>query len=110
MRGKADLVIESDMGNEIIDYKTGGAQEAQLDYYSIILFGDETKAEKTIFNVIKGDMKAPDKVELTKEGLKENILEFLDNPFYIRNEKKNICENNGHSCEYIDICGKKRDL
>ena len=110
LRGKADLVIESDMGNEIIDYKTGGAQEAQLDYYSIILFGDETKAEKTIFNVIKGDMKAPDKVELTKEGLKENILEFLDNPFYIRNEKKNICENNGHSCEYIDICGKKRDL
>ena len=110
LRGKADLVIESDMGNEIIDYKTGGAQEAQLDYYSIILFGDETKAEKTIFNVIKGDMKAPDKVELTKEGLKENILEFLDNPFYIRNEKKNVCENNGHSCEYIDICGKKRDL
>lgn len=110
LRGKADLVIESDMGNEIIDYKTGGAQEAQLDYYSIILFGDETKAEKTIFNVIKGDMKAPNKVELTKEGLKENILEVLDNPFYIRNEKKNICENNGHSCEYIDICGKKRDL
>lgn len=110
LRGKADLVIESDIGNEIIDYKTGGAQEAQLDYYSIILFGDETKAEKTIFNVIKGDMKAPDKVELTKEGLKENILEFLDNPFYIRNEKKNVCENNGHSCEYIDICGKKRDL
>lgn len=110
LRGKADLVIESDMGNEIIDYKTGGAQEAQLDYYSIILFGDETKAEKTIFNVIKGDMKAPNKVELTKEGLKENILEFLDNPFYIRNEKKNVCENNGHSCEYIDICGKKRDL
>jgi hypothetical protein len=110
LRGKADLVIESDMRNEIIDYKTGGAQEAQLDYYSIILFGDETKAEKTIFNVIKGDMKAPDKVELTKEGLKENILEFLDNPFYIRNEKKNVCENNGHSCEYIDICGKKRDL
>ena len=110
LRGKADLVIESDMGNEIIDYKTGGAQEAQLDYYSIILFGDETKAEKTIFNVIKGDMKAPDKVELTKEGLKENILEFLDNPFYIRNKKKNVCENNGHSCEYIDICGKKRDL
>lgn len=110
LRGKADLVIESDMGNEIIDYKTGGAQEAQLDYYSIILFSDETKAEKTIFNVIKGDMKAPNKVELTKEGLKENILEFLDNPFYIRNEKKNVCENNGHSCEYIDICGKKRDL
>ena len=110
LRGKADLVIESDMGNEIIDYKTGGAQEAQLDYYSIILFDDETKAEKTIFNVIKGDMKAPDKVELTKEGLKENILEFLDNPFYIRSERKNICENNGHSCEYIDICGKKRDL
>ena len=110
LRGKADLVIESDMGNEIIDYKTGGAQEAQLDYYSIILFGDETKAEKTIFNVIKGDMKAPNKVELTKEGLKENILEFLDNPFYIRSERKNICENNGHSCEYIDICGKKRDL
>lgn len=109
LRGKADLVIESDMGNEIIDYKTGGAQEAQLDYYSIILFGDD-KAEKTIFNVIKGDMKAPDKVELTKEGLKENILEFLDNPFYIRNKKKNVCENNGHSCEYIDICGKKRDL
>lgn len=110
LKGKADLVIESDMGNEIIDYKTGGAQEAQLDYYSIILFGDETKAEKTIFNVIKGKMKAPDKVELTKEGLKENILEFLDNPFYIRSERKNICEINGNICEYIDICGKKRDL
>ena len=110
LRGKADLVIESDIGNEIIDYKTGGSKETQLDYYSIILFGDETKAEKSIFNVIKGEIKIAEKIELTKEELKENILEFIDNPFYIRSEKKNVCEINGNICEYIDICGKKRDL
>ena len=27
LKGKADLVIESDIGNEIIDYKTGGSQK-----------------------------------------------------------------------------------
>lgn len=110
LKGKADLVIESDIGNEIIDYKTGGSQKNQLDYYSIILFGDETRAEKAIFNVLKGEIQESNKISLTKEELKENIIDFLNNQVYVRSEKKSVCENNGHSCEYIDICGKKRDL
>ena len=110
LKGKADLVIESDIGNEIIDYKTGGSQKNQLDYYSIILFGDETRAEKAIFNVLKGEIQESNKISLTKEELKENIIDFLNNRVYVRSEKKSVCENNGHSCEYIDICGKKRDL
>lgn len=110
LKGKADLVIESEIGNEIIDYKTGGSQKNQLDYYSIILFGDENKSEKAIFNVLDGKIDKSKKIELTKEILEENIKNFLEDPFYTRTEKKSICENNGNICEYIDICGKKRSL
>ena len=110
LRGKADLVIESETGNEIIDYKTGGSQKNQLDYYSIILFGDENKSEKSIFNVLDGKIEKSEKIELTKELLQENIINFLESSFYLRSEKKSVCENNGNVCEYIDICGKKRNL
>lgn len=110
LKGKADLVIESEAGNEIIDYKTGGSQKNQLDYYSIILFGDEDKSEKSIFNVLDGKIEKSEKIELTKELLQENIINFLESSFYLRSEKKSVCENNGNVCEYIDICGKKRNL
>lgn len=110
LKGKADLVIESEAGNEIIDYKTGGSQKNQLDYYSIILFGDENKSEKSIFNILDGKIEKSEKIELTKELLQENIINFLESSFYLRSEKKSVCENNENVCEYIDICGKKRNL
>ena len=49
LKGKADLVIESDIGNEIIDYKTGGSQKNQL--IITLLFYLEMKLEqrKTYF-------------------------------------------------------------
>lgn len=104
LRGVADLVIESEIGNEIIDYKTGGANKEQLDYYSIILYEDEKKAQKFIFNVWKGNIEVHEEIKLTKEGLKEDIIDFLKSSEYSLAEKTGTCS----SCEYIKICGRGR--
>lgn len=104
LRGVADLVIESEIGNEIIDYKTGGANKEQLDYYSIILYEDEKKAQKYIFNVWKGNIEVHEEIKLTKEGLKEDIIDFLKSSEYSLAEKTGTCS----SCEYIKICGRGR--
>ena len=104
LRGVADLVIESEIGNEIIDYKTGGANKEQLDYYSIILYEDEKKAQKSIFNVWKGSIEAHEEIKLTKEALKEDIIDFLKSNEYSLAEKTTVC----NSCEYIKICGRGR--
>ena len=89
---------------EIIDYKTGGANKEQLDYYSIILYEDEKKAQKSIFNVWKGSIEAHEEIKLTKEALKEDIIDFLKSNEYSLAEKTTVC----NSCEYIKICGRGR--
>lgn len=105
LKGRADLVIESDMGNEIIDYKTGSKKDGQLDYYTIILYGESGLAKKLVFNAWKGQIEREDKVILTREKLEENIKNFVISQEYVRAEKKNICRE----CEYYNICGRGRE-
>ncbi|MGL5429076.1 MAG: PD-(D/E)XK nuclease family protein, partial [Cetobacterium sp.] len=40
LSGRVDLVIETTTNNHIIDFKTGSKIDNQLDFYSIMLYGD----------------------------------------------------------------------
>lgn len=102
LRGRADLVIESDIGNEIIDYKTGNAQKNQLDYYTIILYGEEGRARKRVFNAWKGKSELENKISLTREQLEESIKAFVQESSYLRAKMKAPCS----TCEYYNICGR----
>lgn len=105
LKGRADLVIESEIGNEIIDYKTGNKKDGQLDYYSIILYGESGQARKMVFNAWKGKIEKEEKVTLTREELEENLKSFVESTEYKRTEKKGTCS----SCEYHIICGRGRN-
>lgn len=105
LKGRADLVIESEVGNEIIDYKTGNKKDGQLDYYTIILYGESGQAKKLVFNAWKGKIEREDKVILTREKLEESIKNFVDSQDYVRAEKKAPCT----TCEYYNICGRGRE-
>ena len=105
LKGRADLVIESEIDNEIIDYKTGNKKDGQLDYYSIILYGESGQARKMVFNAWKGKIEKEEKVTLTREELEENLKSFVESTEYKRMEKKGTCS----SCEYHIICGRGRN-
>ncbi|WP_291255211.1 PD-(D/E)XK nuclease family protein [Fusobacterium sp.] len=105
LRGRADLVIESELGNEIIDYKTGSKKDGQLDYYTIILYGESGQAKKLVFNAWSGKIEREDKVILTRERLEEEIESFVKASEYMRAEKQSTCQ----MCEYYNICGRGRE-
>lgn len=105
LKGRADLIIESDLGNEIIDYKTGNKKDGQLDYYTIILYGESGQAKKMVFNAWKGKIEREDKIVLTREQLEERIKIFVESKEYMRAEKKAPCV----TCEYYNICGRGRN-
>ena len=68
------------------------------------MYEDEKKAQKYIFNVWKGNIEVHEEIKLTKEELKENIIDFLKSNEYSLAEKNSVCS----SCEYIKICGRGR--
>lgn len=100
--GRADLVVNSDKNNYIIDYKTGSTTDGQLDIYSIIMCGDSEGAKKFIYNVIKGEFKALEEKrdKISKEVLNEIFRKFIENENFEKREKS--CGN----CEYKNICRK----
>lgn len=102
--GRVDFILESLGENLILDFKTGKKQDKQLDFYSILLYGDENKATKGIYNVFNGELEYSEKVELTRESLKESIINFLKKDTYSLSEKKSSCMY----CEYMNIC--RRDF
>ena len=104
LTGRADLIIETPLGNSIIDYKTGNSSNGQLDYYSIILYGDENSTDKAFFNVWSGEYKKITKPELTKSEMEEVLGQFSDIDYYLPAEKKSTCS----SCEYAKICRRER--
>lgn len=103
--GRVDLLIESQGGNCIIDYKTGSKNDKQLDFYSIMLYGSEEASEKGIFNVISGKTEWYDsqKKALTAEDMREGLENFLNENYYRLAEKKSICTY----CAYINICRRE---
>ncbi len=106
LNGKVDLLIESQNRKVIIDYKTGKAKEGQLDFYSILLFGNSEAAEKIIFNAFEGKFESDEKERkkrLTCESLKESIQSFLSNKIYTLATKKGDCEY----CNFFNICRRE---
>ncbi|WP_432204355.1 PD-(D/E)XK nuclease family protein [Cetobacterium somerae] len=103
LNGRVDLVIETTTNNHIIDFKTGSKIDNQLDFYSIMLYGDENSALKSIYNAFDGNMETQDKTKLTREILKENLIEFFKEKEYSLSEKKSGCKY----CEYGEICRRE---
>ncbi|MGL6064124.1 MAG: PD-(D/E)XK nuclease family protein [Fusobacteriaceae bacterium] len=105
LRGRVDLAVETNIGKYIIDYKTGIKNEFQLDFYSILLYGNEEAAEKMIFNPMSGTREKAKKIVLTREIIKEKLINFINTPYYSKAEKKGYCKN----CSYMEICRKELD-
>lgn len=103
LNGRVDLLIESQNKKIIIDYKTGKEKEGQLDFYSILLFGDSSTPEKLIFNAFEGEIKGDEKNVLTSESLKESIHNFLLKEIYTLAVKKGDCA----FCNFINICRRE---
>ncbi|MGL4402201.1 MAG: PD-(D/E)XK nuclease family protein [Fusobacteriaceae bacterium] len=105
LSGRVDLLIESQFGNCIIDYKTGKKNDRQLDFYAIMLYGSQEMAEKAIFNVISGKIEwyEEGKKVLTTEEMREKIENFLSEKSYLLAEKTGICTY----CQYINICRRE---
>ncbi|MGL4672459.1 hypothetical protein, partial [Cetobacterium sp.] len=74
-----------------------------LDFYSIMLYGDETKSHKSIYNAFEGKLENQDRVKLTREILKERLVEFFKEEIYSLSEKKSGCQY----CEYGEICRRE---
>lgn len=105
LRGRVDLAVETNMGKYIVDYKTGKKNEFQLDFYSILLYGNEEAAEKMIFNPMSGTKENATKIILTSEIIKEKLTNFINTTYYSKAEKKGYCKN----CDYMGICRKELD-
>ncbi|MEF9932446.1 MAG: PD-(D/E)XK nuclease family protein [Cetobacterium sp.] len=103
INGRVDFIIETDSGNLVLDFKTGKKQDKQLDFYTILLYGDETAAEKSIYNAFTGDLEKATKIELTKEILKETLTEFLNSDNYSLSSSKSTCRY----CDFIEICRRE---
>jgi adenylate kinase family enzyme len=103
LSGRVDLLIETEKGNYIIDHKTGSNNDLQLDFYSIMLFGDETNTQKEIFNLMKGELILSEKIFLTKDSLKEILNNFIVDKKYNLSEKNSSCTY----CHYHEICKKE---
>ena len=104
IRGRADLVIESDRAKYIIDIKTGGAISSQLNFYELLYFGEGDTAKKYIYNAW-GKKFEEKKEALSMDEFKVTLREFLDKEKYYRAEKKGTCR----SCKYQNICRMRSD-
>lgn len=103
IKGRIDLAIETNKGNTLVDYKTGGRQDGQLDIYSIIMYGALEETEKIMYNVFKMEEIVERKNIFTKESLNELFLEFVKTKNYKRTHKKSLCNN----CDYAKICRRE---
>lgn len=101
--GRVDLVVETPNSNHVIDFKTGSKIDKQLDFYSIMLYGDETKADKSIYNAFEGEFETQKKIKLTKEQLKEALIEFFKTSEYQISNKKSKCMY----CNYEELCRRE---
>lgn len=101
LSGRGDLVLEGEGVRALFDYKTGGGSFNQLYFYSILYYGDESAAEKYIYNVWESELLEDDKKNvITKEDMIDSISAFLGEEIFRRTEKKENCRN----CIYKDIC------
>lgn len=102
--GRADLLLETDKANYIIDFKTGIENKEQLEFYALMFYGNlentlpiysfaynlwnETEAgDKDLSKVLVKDMN-----EL-KNRTQEKLRIFLENPYYKLPSQSKLREN-----------------
>ncbi len=96
---KGDLIIDTDRDRYIIDFKTGGKIDRQLDYYGILYTGSADGAHRYIYSIDKNILEKAEKVVMTREDLVEGVESLLDSKIYERNYTSR-CKR----CEYWVVC------
>ncbi len=96
---KGDLIIDTDSDRHIIDFKTGGKIDRQLDYYGILYTGVADGAHRYIYSIDKNILEKAEKVVMTREDLVEGVENLLDSETYERNYTSR-CKR----CEYWVVC------
>lgn len=147
LTGRADFVMETDKAKYIIDFKTGGTQKDQLDFYAVMLFEDESKhldskknisSEELTEAIVSKDISDTNKLvkkskkeiftanynfwetfseneikfksinlEETSQKIKETILTFFENDYYIPPQIKDFSTGEydfSKFYNYIRIC------
>lgn len=103
LSGRADLLIETNRANYIIDFKTGLADKRQLEFYAVMLYGNKNISvpiysfsynfwkENELDNIELEKNKINDLNEL-KNKIKENLKIFLEAPTYKLPKKSKLKE------------------
>ncbi|MFW5988478.1 MAG: PD-(D/E)XK nuclease family protein, partial [bacterium] len=110
LNGRIDLLLETKEKNYIIDFKTGSGSTDQLDFYALLIAGEDNLAgddklsfalEKSIYNVLEKKFigcRPGTEMDL-KEKIEENLQLFLEKREYYF-EYKSRCKD----CIMTDIC------
>ena len=103
LNGRIDLVFYTDSETHLVDFKTGGGNMKQLDFYSLLIESDldgERRIRKHIYSVMDEKLKEGySKPEKLEEKLDNEIREFIDGDQYTA-----IYKTRCKRCEYQDIC------
>ncbi len=102
LTGTMDLLVETEASNHIYDYKTGRGDISQLDFYSILFYGESNLAHKYIYSILDSELipEGSRKNMLSRDLLVSEIKNFLSDKKYSRTDKNSICR----VCEYAQIC------
>jgi len=102
LNGRVDLLVKNESNNIIIDFKTGGSETEQLDFYELMLFPENITKEikKMIYNVMeeKFNISFKNKNKF-KADIKEELEKFMEEKNYSR-----IYKSRCNNCPYYDIC------
>jgi len=102
LTGRMDLLVETEASNHIYDYKTGRGDISQLDFYSILFYGESNLSHKYIYSILDNELipEGSRKNMLSRDLLISEIKNFLSDTKYTRTDKNSICR----VCEYAPIC------
>lgn len=105
LNGRIDLLIKTEEGLYLIDFKTGAGDLKQLDFYSLLLnpeLSGECNIEKYIYSVLDEKYIAGKKGTETAlaEEIKNTLTGFFETGEYIYEYKASICDR----CKMLDIC------
>lgn len=110
LNGRVDLLINTNIYNEILDFKTGKENKEQLLFYNLMLFDSSPNTLLSTYNLWEGkkiniNLKEDENVDF-KENFKNKILDFINSDIYNLSDKKSSCMN----CIYKNICPKEEVL
>ena len=103
LSGRADLIIESEKANYIIDFKTGLADKRQLEFYAVMFYGNRINSLPIYsfsYNFWKDDeaenidleKNKIDDLEQLKAQIQEKLKNFLESAYYELPKKSKLKE------------------